>query len=203
MITGPKYKIARRLGAPIFEKTQTQKYALNLEKKSKNKKGFSKPKSEFGTQLNEKQKARFIYGLGEKQFANYVKEALSKKTSHAPQLIFEYLESRLDNVVYRLGFTTTRSGSRQMVTHGHMKVNGRKVDTPSMRLKIGDKVEINDRSVNKPLFKDLDERLKNSNVPSWLKLDLVKKEGVVQGKPVLVKTENMFDLNTVIEFYSR
>ncbi len=203
MITGPKYKIARRLGAPIFEKTQTQKYALNLEKKSKNKKGFSKPKSEFGTQLNEKQKARFIYGLGEKQFANYVKEALSKKTSHAPQLIFEYLESRLDNIVYRLGFATTRSGSRQMVTHGHMKVNGRKVDTPSMRLKIGDKVEINDRSANKPLFKDLDEKLKNSNVPSWLKLDGAKREGVVQGKPVLVKTENMFDLNTVIEFYSR
>lgn len=203
MITGPKYKIARRLGAPIFEKTQTQKYALNLEKKSKNRKGFSKPKSEFGTQMNEKQKARFIYGLSEKQFSNYVKEALSKKTSFAPNLIFEYLESRLDNIVYRLGFTTTRSGSRQMVTHGHMKVNGRKVDTPSMRLKIGDKVEINDRSQNKPLFKDLDERLNNSNVPSWLKFDSVKRVGEVQGKPVLVKTENMFDLNTVIEFYSR
>lgn len=203
MITGPKYKIARRLGAPIFEKTQTQKYALNLEKKSKNKKGFSKPKSEFGIQLNEKQKARFIYGLGEKQFANYVKEALSKKTSHAPQLIFEYLESRLDNIVYRLGFATTRSGSRQMVSHGHIKVNGRKVDTPSMRLKIGDKIEINDRSLNKPLFKDMEDKLKNSNTPSWLKFDLSKKEGVVQGKPVLVKTENMFDLNTVIEFYSR
>jgi small subunit ribosomal protein S4 len=203
MITGPKYKIARRLGAPIFEKTQTQKYALNLEKKSKNKKGFSKPKSEFGIQLNEKQKARFIYGLGEKQFANYVKEALSKKTSHAPQLIFEYLESRLDNIVYRLGLTTTRSGSRQMVSHGHIKVNGRKVDTPSMRLKIGDKVTINDRSLNKPLFNNIEEKLKNSNTPSWLKFDLSKKEGFVQGKPVLVKTENMFDLNTVIEFYSR
>jgi len=203
MITGPKYKIARRLGAPIFEKTQTQKYALNLEKKSKNRKGFSKPKSEFGTQLNEKQKARFIYGLGERQFSNYVKEALSKKTSHAPELIYEYLESRLDNIVYRLGFTTTRSGSRQMVTHGHMKVNGRKVDTPSMRLKIGDKVEINDRSLNKPLFKDLDEKMKNSTVPSWLKFDFNKKIGEVQGKPILVKTENMFDLNTVIEFYSR
>ncbi|HRH26922.1 MAG TPA: 30S ribosomal protein S4 [Parcubacteria group bacterium] len=203
MITGPKYKIARRLGAPIFEKTQNQKYALNLERKSKNRKGFSKPKSEFGIQLNEKQKARFIYGLGEKQFANYVKEALSKKTSHAPQLIFEYLESRLDNIVYRLGLATTRSGSRQMVSHGHIKVNGRKVDTPSMRLKVGDKVEINDRSLNKPLFANLDEKLKASNTPSWLKFDLSKKEGVVQGKPVLVKTENMFDLNTVIEFYSR
>ena len=203
MITGPKYKIARRLGAPIFEKTQTQKYALNLEKKSKNRKGFSKPKSEFGTQLNEKQKARFIYGLGERQFSNYVKEAISKKTSHAPQLIFEYLESRLDNIVYRLGFTTTRSGSRQMVTHGHMKVNGRKVDTPSMRLKMGDRVEINDRSLNKPLFKDLEEKMKAGATPSWLKSDITKKSGVVQGKPIYVKTENMFDLNTVIEFYSR
>lgn len=203
MITGPKYKIARRLGAPIFEKTQTQKYALNLEKKSKNRKGFSKPKSEFGTQLNEKQKARFIYGLGERQFSNYVKEAISKKTSHAPQLIFEYLESRLDNIVYRLGFTTTRSGSRQMVTHGHMKVNGRKVDTPSMRLKMGDIVEINDRSLNKPLFKDLEEKMKAGATPSWLKSDITKKSGVVQGKPIYVKTENMFDLNTVIEFYSR
>jgi small subunit ribosomal protein S4 len=203
MITGPKYKIARRLGAPIFEKTQTQKYALNLEKKSKNRKGFSKPKSEFGTQLNEKQKARFIYGLSERQFSNYVKEALSKKTSHAPQLIFEFLESRLDNIIYRLGFTNTRSASRQMVSHGHIKVNGRKVDVPSMRLKIGDKVEINDRSLNKPLFAEFESRLKNSNVPSWLKLDAVKKVGEVQGKPILVKTENMFDLNTVIEFYSR
>jgi len=203
MITGPKYKIARRLGAPIFEKTQTQKYALSLEKKLKNKRGFSKPKSEFGTQLNEKQKARFIYGLSERQFSNYVKEALSKKTSHAPQLIFEYLESRLDNVVYRLGFTTTRSGSRQMVTHGHMKVNGRKVDVPSMRIKMGDKIEINDRSVNKPLFQGLDEKMKNASVPSWLKLDHAKRTGEIQGKPVYTKTDNMFDLNTVIEFYSR
>jgi small subunit ribosomal protein S4 len=203
MITGPKYKIARRLGAPIFEKTQNQKYALNLERKSKNKKGFSKPKSEFGTQLNEKQKARFIYGLSEKQFSNYVKEAIAKKTSHAPQLIFEYLESRLDNVVYRLGFATTRSGSRQMVTHGHMKVNGRKVDVPSMRLKIGDKIEINDRSANKALFNGLDDKLKNSSVPSWLKLDAIKRAGEVQGKPIYTKTDNMFDLNTVIEFYSR
>ena len=72
-----------------------------------------------------------------------------------------------------------------------------------MRLKVGDKIEINDRSLNKPLFSNLDERVKNTNIPSWLKFDLGKKEGVVQGKPVLVKSENMFDLNTVIEFYSR
>jgi len=202
MITGPKYKIARRLGAPIFEKTQTQKYALHLERKGK-KKGFTKPKSEYGLQLNEKQKARFTYGLGERQFSNYVKEALSKKTENASQTIFQFLELRLDNVLYRLGFAPTRSGARQMASHGHMKVNGRKVDTPSRRLTIGDKIEITERSLKKPLFENLDDRTKNVTVPSWIKYDAVKKEAVIQGLPQLVKTENMFDLNTVIEFYSR
>ncbi|HEY4509156.1 MAG TPA: 30S ribosomal protein S4 [Candidatus Paceibacterota bacterium] len=202
MITGPKYKIARRLGAPIFEKTQTQKYALHLERRSK-KRTFTKPKSEFGLQLNEKQKARFIYGLSERQFSNYVKEALAKKTPNTSQLIFELLESRIDSAIYRLGFSPTRSGARQMVSHGHIAINGRRVNTPSRRLQIGDKIGIVGRSLGKPLFADLAERTKNVTVPPWLKFDPEKKEVMVQGKPVLVKTENMFDLNTVIEFYSR
>lgn len=202
MITGPKYKIARRLGAPIFEKTQTQKYALHLERKGK-KRGFSKPKSEYGLQLIEKQKARFIYGLGERQFSNYVKEALLKKTSNASQTIFEFLELRLDNVVYRLGFSTTRGGARQIVSHGHISINGKRVNTPSLRVKIGDKIEINGRSMSKPLFANLDEKIKNVTVPAWLKFDAGKRAVEVQGMPQYVKTENMFDLNTVIEFYSR
>src|SRR6185369_9317401 len=107
MKIGPKYKIARRLGAAVFEKTQTQKYAMHLERRGK-KQGFSKPKSEFGLQLNEKQKARFTYGLGEKQFRNYVKEALSKKGANASETIFQFLELRLDNTLYRLGFSPTR-----------------------------------------------------------------------------------------------
>ncbi len=202
MITGPKYKIARRLGAPIFEKTQTQKYALHLERRSK-KKGFSKPKSEFGLQLIEKQKARFIYGMGERQFSNFVKEALSKKSGKAPQTIFEYLELRLDNVIYRLGYSPTRGGARQMVSHGHIAVNGRRVTTPGRRMELGDKIEISNRSLNKPLFATIDEKIKNAAIPSWLKLDAVKKIAEIQGMPQYVKTENMFDLNTVIEFYSR
>lgn len=202
MITGPKYKIARRLGAPIFEKTQTQKYALHLERKGK-KRGFSKAKSEFGLQLNEKQKARFIYGLSERQFSNYVKEALLKKTPNASQTIFEFLEQRLDNVIYRLGFSPTRGGARQIVSHGHIAVNGRRVNTPGRRMTLGDKIEITGRSVAKPLFADLNEKIKNVTVPSWIKFDAVKKTAEIQGSPVLVKTENMFDLNTVIEFYSR
>ncbi len=202
MITGPKYKIARRLGAPIFEKTQTQKYALHLERKGK-KRGFSKAKSEFGLQLIEKQKARFIYGLSERQFSNYVKEALLKKTPNTSQTIFEFLETRLDNVIYRLGFSPTRGGARQIVSHGHIAVNGKRINTPGRRMVIGDKIEITPRSLGKPLFADLDEKVKNVTVPSWLKFDVVKKTAEIQGAPVLVKTENMFDLNTVIEFYSR
>ena len=202
MITGPKYKIARRLGAPIFEKTQTQKYALHLERKGK-KRGFSKAKSEYGIQMNEKQKARFTYGLTEKQFSNYVKEALQKKSSNASQMIFEFLETRLDNVIYRLGYSSTRLGSRQIVSHGHIMVNGKKVDTPSMRVSLGDKVEITARSIKKPIFASLDDRIKTVTVPSWIKFDFTKKVAEIQGKPQLVKTENMFDLNAVIEFYSR
>jgi small subunit ribosomal protein S4 len=202
MITGPKYKIARRLGAPIFEKTQTQKYALHLERKGK-KRGFSKAKSEYGIQMNEKQKARFTYGLSERQFSNYVKEALLKKDSNTSQIIFEFLETRLDNVLYRLGFSSTRLGSRQIVSHGHITVNGRKVDTPSKRVIVGDKIEIAPRSIKKTIFENLDEKTKNVVVPSWLKYDPIKKIAEVQGKPQLVKTENMFDLNAVIEFYSR
>ncbi len=202
MITGPKYKIARRLGAPIFEKTQTQKYAMRLERKGK-KRGFSKPKSEFAIQLNEKQKARFTYGLSERQFSNYVKEALEKKTPKTTQTIFEFLERRLDNTVYRMGFATTRSGARQMVSHGHIMVNGKRVNVPSLRLSVGDKVEIRTASQTKPLFVSVDEKIKNASVPSWIKLDAVKKVAEIQGMPQLVTSENMFDLNAVIEFYSR
>lgn len=202
MIIGPKYKIARRLGAPIFEKTQTQKYALRAERKGK-KRGFSKAKSEYGIQMNEKQKARFTYGLSEKQFSNYVKEALLRKNENTPQAIFEFLESRLDNILYRLGFSSTRLGGRQIVSHGHVMVNGRKVNTPSMRLGVGDKVEITPRSANKIIFENLDDRIKNVTIPSWIKFDPAKKVAEIQGRPQMLKTENMFDLNAVIEFYSR
>lgn len=202
MITGPKYKIARRLGAPIFEKTQTQKYAMHLERKGK-KQGFSKAKTEFAIQLTEKQKARFTYGLTERQFSNYVREALLKKSVNASQTIFEFLERRLDNVIYRLGFSSTRAGARQIVSHGHITVNGKRVNTPSLRVKVGDKIEIRAGSVGKSLFANLDEKLKTLTVPAWIKLDGNKKTAEIQGKPEYRSTENMFDLNAVIEFYSR
>jgi small subunit ribosomal protein S4 len=202
MITGPKYKIARRLGAPIFEKTQTQKYAIRQERKGK-KRGFSKPKSEFAVQMNEKQKARFTYGISEKQFSKYVKEALEKKSSNKSQTIFESLEMRLDNVVYRMGLASTRLAGRQMVSHGHILVNGKKVNIPSMKMTEGDKIEIRSGSQKKVLFSNIDEKVKNTAVSSWIKFDISKKTGEIIGRPKYVPVDNMFDLNAVIEFYSR
>jgi small subunit ribosomal protein S4 len=194
MKIGPKYKIARRLQAPVFEKTQTQKYALRQERKNKK---FGKPKSEFATQMNEKQKARFVYGLSEKQFSNYIKEGM------VPEKIFEFLENRLDNVVFRLGFAPTRLAARQMVSHGHITVNSRRVTIPSLRVKIGDKIGIRHGSMAKGLWISLDERLKNVSSPKWLSMDADKRQAEVKATPEWRVDENLFDLNAVVEFYSR
>jgi small subunit ribosomal protein S4 len=202
MIIGPKYKIARRLGAPIFEKTQTAKYALRQERKGR-KSGFTKPKSEFAIQMNEKQKARFIYGISETQFSKYVKEALEKKAPNKTQIIFENLEMRLDNVIYRTGLSSTRLGSRQMSSHGHIMVNGKRVTIPSMRLKVGDKIAVRLGSQSKPLFTNIEESLKSHTSPSWIKFDSSKKVGEIIGMPQYIQSDNMFDLNAVVEFYSR
>lgn len=201
MKIGPKYKIARRVNAPVFEKTQTQKYAIRLERKSKSRN--SRPKTEYGLQMNEKQKAKYVYGLREKQFSKYVREAVNKKNSKPAETVFEFLESRLDNVTYRAGFAPTRFAARQMTSHGHISVNGKRVYTPSMRLRSGDIIEITPRSVNKPLFSGLSERMADITPPAWIKLDKNKKVAEVVGVPVYSKQENLFDLNTVVEFYSR
>lgn len=201
MKIGPKYKIARRLGATVFEKTQTQKFAVNQEKKGK--KGFGSMRTEFGNQLNEKQKARFVYVIAEKQFKNYVNSSLAKKTGNPADTLFQTLESRLDNVAYRSGFSPTRLGGKQMVSHGHLALNGRRVTNPSIMVKVGDKISINKRSETKPLFSSLDARLKDITIPSWIKFDHSKKVAEIVSKPTYVKSENLFDLNTVIEFYSR
>jgi small subunit ribosomal protein S4 len=199
MITGPQYKIARRLGAPIFEKTQTQKFVQRSERKSKTK-GFSKQKSEYALQLNEKQKARFTYGLTERQFSNYVKEAIARKTAHTTHVIYEFLEGRLDNMVYRLGLASTRRAGRQMVSHGHILVNGKKTNIPSRRMEAGDVVSIREGSKSSALFNK--EAGNDKTVPSWIQYDTTKKTATVIAKPEF-QSDTMFDLNTVIEYYSR
>jgi small subunit ribosomal protein S4 len=201
MISKPKYKIARRLGANIFEKTQTQKFAARAERKTKTR-GFSKPKSEYGMQHNEKQKARMQYGVSEKQFSSYVKKALEKKASLAVPSIFESLELRLDNAVYRLGFAPTRRAARQMVSHGHITINGKKTSIPSRRLENGDVIAIREGSAGSALFKSFEERFENMTVPEWMSFDPKKKVAEVKGTPK-IGTDLMFDLNSVVEFYSR
>lgn len=201
MKTGPKYKIARRLGAPIFEKTQSPKYALSLARKEKSGKGFGRPKSEFGTQLLEKQKARFSYGLTEKQFRIYVDKAL--KSAAPVQKLFSLLETRLDNVLYRAGFAKTRAQARQAASHGHVLVNGRRVTIPSIALKMGDKVGLRPESANSALFADMSERMKAMGVPIWLKINPDDRTVEVAGEPAYQPGEQVFDLGVVVEFYNR
>ena len=201
MRTGPKYKIARRLGAPVFEKTQTQKYALSLARKEKSSKRRPKQKSEFGSQLNEKQKARYTYGISERQFANYVRQSLSG--GEPVQKLFARLEKRLDNVLYRTGLAITRSQARQMAAHGHATVNGRRVTIPSIQFGAGDRVGIREGSAGSRLFELVEERMKTINAPLWIKLDPAKREAEVVGEPIYAPQDHIFDLGAVIEFYSR
>ena len=201
MITGPRYKIARRLGPNIFEKTQSQKFALRNQKKDFAPK--MRAKSNFGIQLIEKQKARFTYGIGERQFKNYVSKASEQKTTNINEALVQSLENRLDNVVYRLGFAKTRQASRQMVNHGHIDINGKRHSIPSYSVKMGDVITIRESSKAKPIFKDLDEQLKNVRVPSWLALDTTKKTAKVQGAPKINPAEFSFDVSAIFQYYSR
>lgn len=200
MINQPKYKICRRLGAGVFEKCQTQKFAASEAQGAK--KGFKrgKQRSDYGNQLIEKQKIRFSYGLSEKQFSNYVKRATAKGSNSAEKL-FEGIEARLDNVVYKLGLAGTRALARQMVSHGHLVVNEKRVTVPSFAVKVGDKIQIREGSKNKVLFQDIDKKLKNYISPDWLKFDVSKGIGEITGHPK--NTDSFLNFNAVIEFYSR
>lgn len=159
--------------------------------------------SEYGLQLREKQRLKFLYGLREKQFSRYIKEATGKRGIDSAVLASRILELRLDNAVFRLGFAKSRSFARQLVSHGHIIVNGRKITVPSYRLKKGDKIAIRSQSLDKKVFSDLELILKKYDPPAWLKLDKVKKIGEVAGFPGPEAISPDVDLNAIIEFYSR
>ena len=202
MIIGPKYKIARRLQAPVFEKTQTQKFSLREERKNK-KRSFRKQKTDYGIQLNEKQKARMFYCVTEKQFAKYVKQALEKKASSPTATLLKSLEHRLDNVVWRAGLLPTHRAARQAVSHGHFLVNSKKVYVPSYSVKKGDVVSIREGSKGSKMFAHLNESEENKiNPPVWLSWNKEKRELDVQDSAI-ESTELLFDLGQVIEFYQR
>lgn len=201
MKIGPRYKKARYLGVPIFRKTQTQKYALRSQRKAKTA-GHRGAKSEYGKQMLEKQKARFNYGVPGKQFTKYVTQALQAKGDNARNLI-QILEGRLDNVILRTGFAPSRSAARQMVSHGHITVNGKKVTIPSYNVRIGDIIAIREGSKNKAIFAKIDEEQKNIKVPSWTSLDMTKKTVKIEGVPTIDMGELLFDVRAVLEFYTR
>ena len=200
MISKPKFKICRRLGPGVYDKCQTVKFASSATKTLPSGKRPKAP-TEYGAQLMEKQKIRFSYGISERQLSNYVKKATQHKGAGTAEKLYESLESRLDNAVYRLGLGASRRATRQMVSHGHFIVNSHRVTIPSYELKIGDVVKIREGSKVKKIFENLSDRLKDYNGPKWLAFDLSSLEGKILDKPK--NTETFLDLNAVLEFYSR
>jgi small subunit ribosomal protein S4 len=159
-------------------------------------------KSEYGRQLLEKQKARYSYGISGGQFTNYVKSALQTKGDNAKNLL-RILEGRLDNVVLRAGFALSRAAARQMVNHGHIMVNSKIINIPSYQVRIGDVMTIREGSKKKVIFTKLDEELKTVKAPAWISVNTEKKEIKVEGEPVTDMSELLFDVRSVLEFYTR
>ncbi|MEX0918166.1 MAG: 30S ribosomal protein S4 [Candidatus Paceibacterota bacterium] len=202
MKIGPKFKIAKRLGAPIFEKTQTQKFALSEARQQKTRRRRPGAISDYKKQLIEKQKMRFTYGISERQLTRYVNEAIEHSRQPITHLI-ERLESRLDNVVYRLGLAKTRQMARQMVSHGHILVNGKRSTIPSQKITENDVLSVREGSKDAQLFNNFAEEHQAAGVPNWLTLDAKKLEGSMTGIPTYEPSETLFDPELVLEYYSR
>ena len=156
------------------------------------------------TQLREKQKVRRLYGLLEKQFAKLMKEA-QKAEGLTGEILLEFLERRADNVVFRAGFASTRRQARQLVSHGHFTLNGRRIDIPSIRLKAGDKIEVRAKSQKSEYFKNLDNIVAASGVTplSWMKSDAKKMTIEITGKPKREEAEAGINEQLIVEYYSR
>lgn len=200
--TGPKARLCRRHRANLFG---TAKYTKILERRAgkpgvHGNRGYFGKMSEYGIQLSEKQKARVLFGLSEKQFRNAFKKA-NKMQGETGENFLRLLELRLDNVIYVSQFAVTRMQSRQMVNHGHFKLNGRRVDIPSIQVRVGDKIELPDRIKNSPLYFGL-EKLKDFS-PKWLKVDLKKLTVEVLSLPEKDDLEKSIDSQLIVEFYSR
>ncbi len=207
MIIDAKCKKCRRAGQKLFlkgERCFSQKCAMIRRPYPPGVHGKSMRRraSEYGLQLAEKQKVRYAYGISEQQFKKYFKEIVGQK-GNKEDLFAQKLESRLDNVVFRFSWASSRALSRQLVNHGHILVNGRKVDIPSYQVKKGDVVKIKETSKKKNIFKDLKTILKKYELPKWLSLDKEKFEGKIKKQPVLEDMDKIGELNMIIEYYSR
>lgn len=165
--------------------------------------------SEYGKELREKQKLRNWYGLRERQFSKYVKEVLDKTrqassiNENPAELLIKKLETRLDNVVFRLGISPNRTQARQLVSHSHFLVNNKPVDIPSFSLKKGDRITVRPSSQKKEIFQRLTISLKKYEAPLWLNLDKQKVEGEVVSSPTLEEASPPAEISSIFEFYSR
>jgi len=198
--TGPRTRISRRFGIPMFG---PDKY---LERRNYGP-GVHGPKSrrkhtDYGLGLIEKQKLRYFYGLMERQFRGVYERALKRRGVTGEQML-QILETRLDNVVYHLGFAITRSAARQMVSHGHVKVNGRKVNIPSYCLKVNDVVEVRDSNVSRQLATKNLELATSKVVPDWMLLNKDAFKGTIMRVPTRDEIQPIANEQAVVEFYSR
>lgn len=197
--TGPIHKLCRREGAPICGSPKCP-VLRNPNPPGQRAKKRPKKLSEYGLQLREKQKAKRTYGLLERQFQRYVHEAQSAKGQTGEKLL-QLLETRLDNVIYRLGFAPTRRAARQLVGHGHILVDDKKVNIPSYNLQSNQMVIVKSQSLNMPIFKKTMEATKNEALPIWL-----ERKAAVGRVVSLPKREDITtDVNEqlIVEFYSR
>ena len=197
--TGPAWRQARRLGYSVLgngkelAKRQTVPGVHGNDRPNK--------KTEYGKQLTEKQKLRFTYGMSEKQFRRFFMIAKADKEKSTGLALFQILESRLDNLVYRLGFATTRRQARQLVTHGHVTVNGKKVDIPSFLVSVNDVISFKDASKSLKIVREaIDSK---PAIPAYVSVDANKVEGTFVRLPERSELTSEIDEAQVIEFYNR
>lgn len=205
-----KCKICRRAGIKLFLKGERclspkcsmvkRPYPPGPKRKRR-----VRESSEYGKELREKQKLKNWYNLRERQFRKYVREVLKKrgKTEDAPTILIKILESRLDNVVLKLGFGSSRAKARQLVSHGHFLVNNKSVDIPSYQVKKGNVISLKANSRKKNNFQNLPILLKKYSPPSWLSLNSEKLEGKVIGEPGLEEAALPAEISSIFEFYSK
>ena len=205
--TGPVCRLCRREGQKLFlkgEKCYTEKCPIDRRNYPPGMHGQNRRQrvSEYGLHLREKQKLRRIYGVLERQFRRHYEEATRRKGVTGENLLI-ILESRLDNVVYRLGFAPSRPAARQLVMHGHFMVNGQKVDIPSYLVKAGDTIAVRERSRNLRLIKESVEGAKSRGVPEWLELDPEALSGRVKSLPSRDQIDVQVQEHLIVEHYSR
>ncbi|MCX6702902.1 MAG: 30S ribosomal protein S4 [Candidatus Wolfebacteria bacterium] len=200
-----KEKKERALGAKLFlkaERCSSPKCATvrRPQRPGQHGKARRRPLSEFGTQLLEKQRIRVSYGLQEIQLGNIFKEALSRP-GNISESIMQMLEARFANAVYRAGLAPSRIVARQVINHGHILVNGKKISSPSYQVRVGDVISVNPGSRESMLFKELPEILKKYETPKWISLDREKFEATIKSMPY--DFDVPFDINMVVDYYSK